>query len=114
MPSQGGDGLLRLRDERPLRSLFRLLARRPAKPAYGHSKDHRDDLRQITFALAVDRHGLPLLGSVKDGNASDKVSNLETIEFVHLRQKDLILRSEDPAKSPFGGPVSQSDLPPVV
>ena len=56
--------------------------RRPAKPAYGHSKDHRDDLKQITIALAVDRHGLPLLGSVKDGNASDKVSNLETIEEI--------------------------------
>ena len=56
--------------------------RRPAKPAYGHSKDHRDDLKQITIALAVDRYGIPLLGSVKDGNASDKVSNFETLEEI--------------------------------
>ena len=58
------------------------LGRRPVQPAYGHSKDHRPDLKQITLALAVDRHGLPLLGSIKDGNASDKVSNLETLEEI--------------------------------
>ena len=56
--------------------------RRPATPAYGHSKDHRPDLKQITIALAVDRNGLPLLGSIKDGNASDKVSNLQTIDEI--------------------------------
>ena len=58
------------------------LGRRPVQPAYGHSKDHRPDLKQITLALAVDRHGLPLLGSIKDGNASDKVSNLETLDEI--------------------------------
>ena len=56
--------------------------RQPATPAYGHSKDRRDDLKQIIFSVAVDSHGLPLLGSVKDGNASDKVSNLEMIEEI--------------------------------
>jgi len=56
--------------------------RQPANPAYGHSKDHRNDLLQITIAVACDRHGLPCLGAIKDGNASDKVSNLETIEEI--------------------------------
>ncbi|MHB8370863.1 MAG: IS1634 family transposase [Leptospirales bacterium] len=56
--------------------------RRPANPAYGHSKDHRNDLKQLILAIAIDQYGMPVTGGLKDGNASDKVSNLETIEEI--------------------------------
>jgi len=56
--------------------------RSPANPAYGHSKDHRNDLKQLIIAIAIDQNGLPVSGGLKSGNASDKVSNLEAIEEI--------------------------------
>lgn len=42
---------------------------------WGHSKDHRPDLKQfMTELLCVDR-GVPIFGRTLDGNASDKTSN---------------------------------------
>lgn len=42
---------------------------------YGHSKDHRPDLKQfMTELLCVDR-GVPIFGATLDGNSSDKQSN---------------------------------------
>jgi len=42
---------------------------------WGHSKDHRDDLKQfMTELLCVDR-GVPIFGRTLDGNSSDKTSN---------------------------------------
>lgn len=39
---------------------------------YGHSKDHRPDLKQILYGMLVSRDGgIPLLGKALDGNASD-------------------------------------------
>lgn len=39
---------------------------------YGHSKDHRPDLKQILYGMLVSRDGgVPLLGKALDGNASD-------------------------------------------
>jgi transposase len=43
----------------------------PPRPAYGHSKDERDDLKQVLLSLGVSSDGLPLRMGVRDGNTSD-------------------------------------------
>ena len=43
----------------------------PPRPAYGHSKDGRDDLKQVLLSLGVSSYGLPLRLGVRDGNTSD-------------------------------------------
>jgi transposase len=43
----------------------------PPRPAYGHSKDGRDDLKQVLLSLGVSSAGLPLRLGVRDGNTSD-------------------------------------------
>lgn len=45
------------------------------RPAYGHSKDRRPDLKQILMTLFVNREGVPLFGTVESGNQSDKTLN---------------------------------------
>jgi len=51
----------------------------PFKITYGHSKDHRPDLKQFLISmLCVDRN-IPILGATKDGNASDKTLNNELL-----------------------------------
>jgi len=49
---------------------------------HGYSKDHRPDLKQFVYGLVVSKEGLPLLGTVNDGNTSDKTWNLETIRQI--------------------------------
>jgi transposase len=49
---------------------------------YGYSKDQRPDLKQLMFGVAVQQEGLPLWGSVGDGNLSDKTWNHKAIEAV--------------------------------
>lgn len=49
-------------------------------PAYGHSKDHRSDLKQILMTLFVNREGVPLFGTVASGNRSDKTLNGDMID----------------------------------
>src|SRR5690606_29954483 len=46
---------------------------------HGYSKDHRPDLRQFVYGMVVTGEGLPLMGSVHDGNISDKAWNLDMI-----------------------------------
>jgi transposase len=41
------------------------------RPAYGHSKDGHDDLKQVLLSLGVSSDGLPLRLGVRDGNTSD-------------------------------------------
>jgi transposase len=54
---------------------------RAPRPAYGHSKDGRDDLKQVLLSLGVSGDGgLPLRGSVRDGNRSDSVETPLVIE----------------------------------
>ena len=49
---------------------------------YGHSKDKRPDLKQFLISmLCVDRN-IPVLGSPKDGNASDKSINNELLTHI--------------------------------
>jgi len=44
------------------------------RPAYGHSKDGRDDLKQVLLSLGVSGDGgLPLRMGMRDGNRSDRV-----------------------------------------
>jgi transposase len=44
------------------------------RPAYGHSKDGRDDLKQVLLSLGVSGDGgLPLRVGLRDGNRSDSV-----------------------------------------
>ena len=47
----------------------------PFEITYGHSKDHRPDLKQFLISmLCVDRN-VPVFGKIEDGNASDKSVN---------------------------------------
>jgi transposase len=51
----------------------------PFNITYGHSKDKRPDLKQFLVSmLCVDRN-IPILGTPKDGNASDKTVNNELL-----------------------------------
>jgi transposase len=43
------------------------------RPAYGHSKDGRDDLKQVLLSLGVSGDGGSLRIGVRDGNRSDSV-----------------------------------------
>jgi transposase len=52
----------------------------PPRPAYGHSKDGRDDLKQVLLSLGVSSEGLPLRVGVRDGNTSDSTETLVAIE----------------------------------
>jgi transposase len=51
------------------------------RPAYGHSKDGRDDLKQVLLSLGVSGDGgLPLRVGLRDGNRSDSVETPLAIE----------------------------------
>jgi transposase len=51
------------------------------RPAYGHSKDGRDDLKQVLLSLGVSGDGgLPLRVGLRDGNRSDRVETPVAIE----------------------------------
>jgi transposase len=51
------------------------------KPMYGHSKDHRPDLKQVVVSLiSTGPAGVPLWYESHDGNSSDKTSFHETIK----------------------------------
>ena len=45
------------------------------KITYGHSKDHRPDLKQFMTELLCVERGIPIFGRTLDGNSSDKNSN---------------------------------------
>ncbi len=50
-------------------------------PTYGHSKDGRDDLKQVLLSLGVSGDGgLPLRVGLRDGNRSDSVETPLAIE----------------------------------
>src|SRR5919202_3996211 len=52
----------------------------PPRPTYGHSKDGRDDLKQVLLSLGVSSEGLPLRLGVRDGNTSDSTETPVAIE----------------------------------
>ena len=43
----------------------------PPRPAYGHSKDGHEDLKQVLLSLGVSSDGVPLRLGVRDGNTND-------------------------------------------
>jgi transposase len=54
---------------------------RAPRPTYGHSKDSRDDLKQVLLSLGVSGDGgLPLRLGVRDGHGSDSVETPLAIE----------------------------------
>src|SRR6266516_2910697 len=50
------------------------------RPAYGHSKDGHDDLKQVLLSLGVSSEGLPIRLGVRDGNTSDSTETPVAIE----------------------------------
>ena len=52
----------------------------PPRPAYGHSKDGHDDLKQVLLSLGVSSDSLPLRLGVRDGNTSDSTETPVAIE----------------------------------
>src|SRR5215468_6395539 len=52
----------------------------PPRPASGHSKDGRDDLKQVLLSLGVSSDGLPLRMGLRDGNTSDSTETPIAIE----------------------------------
>jgi transposase len=52
----------------------------PPRLAYGHSKDGRDDLKQVLLSLGVSSEGLPLRMGLRDGNTSDSIETPIAIE----------------------------------
>lgn len=56
----------------------RLHGRRAPAITYGHSKDHRPDLKQLLFILTVAADGVPVAFRCADGNTSDSVTHIET------------------------------------
>ncbi|MGI6083723.1 MAG: hypothetical protein ACOYEP_12740 [Limnochordia bacterium] len=65
------DSDLAFLEENPDRSLLNI--------TYGHSKDKRPDLKQVSYGLVVTSEGMPVLGNVNDGNLSDKVWDSEVL-----------------------------------
>jgi transposase len=54
---------------------------RAPRPAYGHSKDGRDDLKQVLLSLGVSGDGgLPVRLGLRDGNRSDSVETPLALE----------------------------------
>src|SRR5262249_29861548 len=52
----------------------------PPRPAYGHSKDGHDDLKQVLLSLGVNSEGLPLRVGVRDGNTMHSTATPVAIE----------------------------------
>src|SRR5713101_7265688 len=52
----------------------------PPRPAYGHSNDGHDDLKQVLLSLGVSSDGLPLRMGLRDGNTSDSTETPVAIE----------------------------------
>jgi transposase len=49
---------------------------------YGHSKDHRADLKQFLISMLCVEGTVPILGSSEDGNGSDKTLNSEILTAI--------------------------------
>ena len=58
---------------------------------YGHSKDHRPDLKQVVLAVVIDGRGRPICSELWPGNTTDVTTLLPVIE--RLKARFLIARS---------------------
>ena len=52
----------------------------PPRPAYGHSKDGHDDLKQVLLSLGVSSDGLPLRLGIREGNTCESTETPVAIE----------------------------------
>jgi transposase len=52
------------------------------KITFGHSKDHRQDLKQFVIGMVVNQHGMPLFVKAYKGNESDKESIKEMVKAI--------------------------------
>lgn len=60
------------------------------KLTYGHSKDHRPDLKQVVMSLVVTGKGaIPIWMEPQNGNSADKTAFHETVKKVRAFQKQL-------------------------
>lgn len=57
--------------EEPAEHPLPLETPQPPRITYGYSRDKRPDLKQVVAGLTVDQAGIPLLGTVHDGNHAD-------------------------------------------
>ena len=57
---------------------------------YGHSKDHRPDLRQVVLAVVIDGRGRPICSELWPGNTTDVTTLMPVIE--RLKTRFLIAR----------------------
>lgn len=57
---------------------------------YGHSKDHRPDLKQVVLAVVIDSNGRPICSELWPGNTTDVTTLLPVIE--RLKTRFLIAR----------------------
>jgi Transposase DDE domain len=57
---------------------------------YGHSKDHRPDLKQVVLAVVIDGSGRPICSELWPGNTTDVTTLLPVIE--RLKTRFLIAR----------------------
>ena len=57
---------------------------------YGHSKDHRPDLRQVVLAVVIDGTGRPICSQLWPGNTTDVTTLLPIVE--RLKTRFLIAR----------------------
>lgn len=59
---------------------------------YGHSKDHRPDLKQILFGLGTTKDRIIVVGNVCDGNTDDKTWNKDILKDLRESMKKYGLR----------------------
>ena len=57
----------------------------PYEMTYGHSKDHRADLKQFLISMVCVERNVPIFGSTEDGNGSDKTINNEILTAISSR-----------------------------
>src|SRR5438046_5309003 len=78
----------------------------PPCPAYGHSKDGHDDLKQVLLSLGVSSEGLPLRMGLRDGNTSDStatpVANAECVALGLRGVRGLVADSQAYCKRTLG------------
>src|SRR5712691_7356049 len=80
MPSRR-HGCIRIPRPLPCMARMRTSRRAQRRPAYGHSKDGHDDLKQVLLSLGVSGDGgIPLRVGMRDGNCSDSVETSVAIE----------------------------------
>ena len=48
--------------------------------AYGHSKDHRADLKQMILAVVIDGEGRPICTEMLPGNTADAIVLLPVVD----------------------------------